>query len=158
MKDIQTLCRNLRLQNGLTLIEVLIVFAIVSILAVVSMPLYQGYRLKTKIGTGIVTLGPLQRLSTEHYFLNGSWPADNLEAGANTPDTYAANFVTSVSLTDTPSPGAIVLTYDNTTLRTLGNKNTLVYYPVVGSNGGGVTWKCDAGTMDMRYRPGNCRT
>lgn len=158
MKVIQTTYREFRRQNGLTLIELLIVFAIISIIAVIGTPLYQGYRLKAKIGTGIVTMAPLQRLSTEHFFLNGSWPADNLEAGAKTPETYAANFVTSVTLTDTPSPGSIMLTYDNTALRALGNRNTIAYYPDVSSGNGGITWKCDAGTMDTRYRPSNCRS
>ena len=70
MKVIQTTYREFRRHNGLTLIELLIVFAIISIIAVIGTPLYQGYRLKAKIGTGIVTMAPLQRLSTEHFFLN----------------------------------------------------------------------------------------
>jgi len=143
-------------QYGLTLIEILVVVAIISIVGLVATPLYQGYTIRTKISSGIATLAPVQRLSTEYFILNESWPSDNAEAGANTPDTYAQNFLTSVAISETPHPGSIILTYDNSTLRMLGNSNTIIYYPV-GDSSGHITWRCDEGTMVERYRPANCR-
>lgn len=143
-------------QLGLTLIEVLTVVAILSILAMVSTPLYQGYQLRVKVGTGAATIAPVQRLATEYFMLNGSWPADNNEAGANAPDSYSINYLTSVAVTESPVPGSIVLTYDASQLRVLGSNNTLIYYPDVAANNGAITWKCDKGTIDDRYRPTNC--
>ena len=144
-------------QAGLTLLELMIVFAIVSILGVISTPLYQGYSLKTKIGTAIPLMAPVQRLATEHYAFTNSWPADNTEAGARVPESYNENYLTSIAITDTPQPGAIVITYDTSQLKVLGSNNTLVYYPVLNGNKT-VTWKCDKGTIADRYRPANCRS
>lgn len=144
-------------QAGLTLIEVLVVIAIASIIAMFGTPIYQGYQLKTKVGSSIVSSVPVQRLVTEYYILNESWPADNAEAGAGTPESYAANYVTRVAVSNTPQSGSIELTYDNVALRTLGNNNTLIFYPDPGANGS-IVWKCDHGTIAMEYRPANCRS
>ena len=104
--------RTLKTQAGLTLLELMAVLAIVSILGVIGTPLYQGYSLKTKVGTAIPLMAPVQRLATEHFILNNSWPADNAEAGARAPGTYTQNYLTSIEITDSPEPGTIVLTYD----------------------------------------------
>lgn len=144
-------------QAGLTLIEVLVVIAIASIIAMFGTPIYQGYQLKTKVGSSIVSSVPVQRLVTEYYILNDDWPADNAEAGAGTPESYAANHVTRVAVRNTPQPGSIELTYDNVALRALGNNNTLIFYPDPGANGS-IVWKCDQGTIAMEYRPANCRS
>ena len=141
-------------QAGLTLIELMIVIAIVSILGVISTPMYQGYKLKTKIGSAIPMIAPVQRLVLEYYVFNNAWPADNAEAGAKEPDTYNVNYLTRIDVTDSPEPGAIRLTYDTSRLRVLGTNNTLIYYPA----DDGTTWKCDAGTLADRYRPANCRS
>ena len=155
MKDSYTQQKRTSNQRGLSLIEILAVVAIISILGVVSTPLYQQYRLKTKVGIGITTMAPVQSLATEHFMLHGSWPADNSEAGAHAPETYSKNFLTSVAVTDSPAPGSIVLTYNSSILKRLGNDNTLIYYP--DESNGYITWKCDKGTLMDRYRPKNCR-
>lgn len=149
--------RTLKTQAGLTLLELMAVLAIVSILGVIGTPLYQGYSLKTKVGTAIPLMAPVQRLATEHFILNNSWPADNAEAGARAPGTYTQNYLTSIEITDSPEPGTIVLTYDTSQLKVLGTDNTLVYYPVLNGTST-VSWKCDKGTIADRYRPATCRS
>ena len=144
-------------QAGLTLIELMTVLAIISILGVIGTPLYQGYSLKTKVGTAIPLMAPVQRLATEHFIFNNSWPADNNEAGARAPDTYDDNYLSSISITDSPEPGSIVLTYDTSQLKVLGTNNTLVFYPVLNGTSS-VSWKCDKGTIADRYRPATCRS
>ena len=157
MKGLKQLRRITSRQRGLTLIEILVVLTIISVLAMLATPLYQGYRLRTKVGVGVTTMAPVQRLATEHFILEGRWPADNAEAGARAPDTYTVNFVSSVAITDSPVPGSIVITYDNSQLRMLGNDNTLIYYPEASSDTS-ITWSCNRGSMNNRYRPANCRT
>lgn len=152
-----TVKRNRRGQNGLTLIELLITMTFVSILGVIGTPMYQGYRVKAKVGTSIVTVAPIQRLAAEYYSIEGLWPADNAEAGASEPTAYATEYIQSLSLTDSPAAGSILITFDNTVLRALGNNNTLVFYPVEDNSGGSIRWECDAGTLKERYRPTNCR-
>ena len=157
MKGLKQLRRITSHQRGLTLIEILVVLTIISVLGMLATPLYQGYRLRTKVGLGVTTMAPVQRLAAEHFILEGRWPADNAEAGARAPDTYTVNFVTSVAITDSPVPGSIEITYDNSRLRMLGNDNTLIYYPEASSDTS-ITWSCDRGSMNNRYRPANCRT
>ena len=143
-------------QNGLTLIEILVVVAIISVIGMVGTPLYQNYKVRTKVGSSLVTMTPVQRLATEYFILNESWPSNNTEAGAKSPETYALNYLTRVAISDIPQPGSIVLTYDNTTLRMLGNKNTIIYYPTTDAYGY-IIWHCDEGTLIDQYRPANCR-
>lgn len=146
---------NHRRQFGLTIIELLTAMAIVSILGVVGTPMYQSYQVKAKVGTSIVTVAPIQRLATEYYSLNGLWPADNAEAGASEPQSYATEYLQSISLTDSPTPGSILITFNNTALRALGSNNTLVFYPAEGNTS--IYWKCNDGTLKERYRPNNCK-
>jgi len=143
-------------QQGLTLIEILAVTAIISIIGMVATPLYQSYKIKAKVGTGVVSIGPIQKQVLEYYSINSIWPADNAEAGAGAPNAYNTNYLVNVELTHSPVPGSIEMTYDSSTLKVLGSNNTLIYYPVV--NSGSISWKCDAGTMNDRYRPAHCRT
>ena len=97
-----------RAQSGLSLLELMAVLAIVSILGVVGTPLYQSYTLKTKVGTGIPIMAPVQRLATEHFVVNDSWPADNAEAGAREPKTYTENYLASIAITDSPPSLALL--------------------------------------------------
>lgn len=145
-----------RAQRGFTLIEVLISVAIISILAMVGTPFYQAYSVRAKVGGDVVTMAPVKQLVIERYIVDDIWPVNNQQAGANDPITYFGNYVNSVTVTEQPVPGSIELNYDDTLLRVLSGKNTIVYYPVAGPNGSIASWQCDEGTMVDRYRPKQC--
>jgi len=71
-----------KVQAGFTLIELMIVIAIVGILAAVALPAYQDYTVRAKISEAIATLGEAKTSVTEYYVTNNqTFPTTNLQAG-----------------------------------------------------------------------------
>jgi len=142
-------------QNGYTLIELLVVCAIISVIAVISMPTYQNFKTRAKVNTDLSLTRPLISSMLESHAMRGTWPADNAEAGIGVPSDYKGEYLISAEITDTPQAGTLTLTYDTRKLPVLRGGNTLVYYAV--ESGGRTVWACDQGTMPDKYRPKNCR-
>lgn len=143
-------------RNGFTLIEVLFVFAIISIISMISVPFYQNYTIRTKISSDFSLIKPLMRSMNLEYALNKQWPASNEEAGAREPEYYKGEYLMSALVTDDPQPGSMILTYDADEIPVLRGTDTLVFYPRVGGGQGG-DWACDQGSIPAKYRPPNCR-
>lgn len=141
--------------NAFTLIELLFVFAIISIIAMVSLPFYQNYSIRTKISGDLLLASPLIRSLDLHYALNREWPSNNAEAGANEPAHYSGEYLMSAQVSDEPQPGTMTLTYDADELPALLGSDTIVFYPGAGAESN--NWKCDQGTIPAKYRPPNCR-
>ncbi|ENW1609727.1 pilin [Neisseria gonorrhoeae] len=82
------------LQKGFTLIELMIVIAIVGILAAVALPAYQDYTARAQVSEAILLAEGQKSAVTEYYLNNGKWPKDNASAGvASTPPTSKANML-----------------------------------------------------------------
>ncbi|EOF8874306.1 pilin [Neisseria gonorrhoeae] len=71
------------LQKGFTLIELMIVIAIVGILAAVALPAYQDYTARAQVSEAILLAEGQKSAVTEYYLNNGKWPKDNDEAGTD---------------------------------------------------------------------------
>ncbi|HFA7410799.1 TPA: pilin, partial [Neisseria gonorrhoeae] len=69
------------LQKGFTLIELMIVIAIVGILAAVALPAYQDYTARAQVSEAILLAEGQKSAVTEYYLNNGEWPKDNTSAG-----------------------------------------------------------------------------
>ena len=132
-------------QQGFTLIELMIVVAIIGILAAVAIPAYQDYTTRAKV-TEVIALGAAAKTSiSEYYLTNGSMPSDEAEAGVNTDSDQSA-YVTGISY----NGGAV--TYDVEIGATTG---TVVFAGTGSENG--VTWACNGGSLEDKYMPANCR-
>lgn len=143
------------MQDGFTLMEILIVIAIASILAMISVPFYQSYTVRAKISGELALMHPLMQRMNEEYSLNNKWPSSNAEAGAHEPTAYRGTYLSSVEVSDTPQVGTMTLTYKEDAIPVLQGSNTLIYYPSVSS--GSHNWQCDQGTIPSKYRPPICR-
>lgn len=137
------------LQQGFTLIELMIVVAIIGILAAVALPAYQDYTKRTHVAEGLTLAGGAKASVTEFYSSMGHFPANHTSAGLAPAADIKGNAVKKVEVT--ANTGLITITYNDK----VENDKTLLLSPVTGA--GSVTWKCKGGDVNLKYRPSNCR-
>jgi len=156
-------------QSGFTLIELMIVIAIIGILAAVAVPAYQDYTVRAKVVEGINLATAAKLGVAESFQSNGVWPADNPSAGVMAAGTITGDYVTSVTIACTGG----CLPADNGTVSVLLNgagidiakipagSDTIVFQAT--DNGGSIEWVCDAAsnagatTVPQQYLPAECR-
>ncbi|HFC3668455.1 TPA: pilin, partial [Neisseria gonorrhoeae] len=86
------------LQKGFTLIELMIVIAIVGILAAVALPAYQDYTARAQVSEAILLAEGQKSAVTEYYLNHGKWPANNGDAGVASPGEIKGKYVESVTV------------------------------------------------------------
>ncbi|HEZ9676863.1 TPA: pilin, partial [Neisseria gonorrhoeae] len=86
------------LQKGFTLIELMIVIAIVGILAAVALPAYQDYTARAQVSEAILLAEGQKSAVTEYYLNHGEWPEDNDKAGVASPSDIKGKYVESVTV------------------------------------------------------------
>src|SRR5918994_3257890 len=96
-------------QKGFTLIELMIVVAIIGILAAIAIPAYQDYTIRSQVTEGLNLAAPAKASVAEVYANRGDWPADNTEAGIGSSASIVGKYVTSVSI----GSGGITVTSGN---------------------------------------------
>ena len=85
-------------QKGFTLIELMIVVAIIGILAAVALPAYQDYTKRSHVSEGLSLAGGAKTAVTEYYSSEGGWPSDNAAAGIASAGSIQGNAVDSVTV------------------------------------------------------------
>ncbi|EMT9574146.1 pilin, partial [Neisseria gonorrhoeae] len=86
------------LQKGFTLIELMIVIAIVGILAAVALPAYQDYTARAQVSEAILLAEGQKSAVTEYYLNHGKWPENNGNAGVASPSDIKGKYVESVTV------------------------------------------------------------
>ncbi|ENY1195738.1 pilin [Neisseria gonorrhoeae] len=86
------------LQKGFTLIELMIVIAIVGILAAVALPAYQDYTARAQVSEAILLAEGQKSAVTEYYLNHGIWPENNTSAGVANPADIKGKYVKSVTV------------------------------------------------------------
>ncbi|HEZ4840662.1 TPA: pilin [Neisseria meningitidis] len=86
------------LQKGFTLIELMIVIAIVGILAAVALPAYQDYTARAQVSEAILLAEGQKSAVTEYYLNHGTWPKNNTSAGVASSSTIKGKYVQSVEV------------------------------------------------------------
>ena len=135
------------LQKGFTLIELMIVVAIIGILAAIALPAYQDYTKRTHVSEGLTLAGGAKASVTEYFSSQGRFPSNNASAGLAAATDIKGNAVTQVAV----ASGKITITYNDK----VTNNATLELSPSSGA--GGVQWSCKGGSVIAKYRPSNCR-
>lgn len=137
--------------SGFTLIEIMIVIAILGILLAIAIPAYSGYAIRGKVANGIVLTAPVKLVLTEFRTNEGTWPADNTSAGL--PASIIGNHVSSLVVTS----NLITITFDSIDAEV--NGKTLTLSGAMASDGGSVIWTCGGAgsTIETRFVPPECR-
>ena len=136
-----------RMQQGFTLIELMIVVAIIGVLAAIALPAYQDYTKRAHVSEGLALAAGAKASVTEYFSSQGKFPSDNVSAGLATD--IKGNAVKSVAV---GTDGLITITYNEK----VKDGATLQLSPTSGA--GGVQWKCKAGTnLDPKWLPSVCR-
>ncbi|HRD71348.1 MAG: pilin [Legionella sp.] len=132
-------------QKGFTLIELMIVIAIIGILAAIAIPAYQDYTIRARVAEGLNLASSAKLAVSETTITNNAIPATQAETGYVTP--APTENVASIAI----SAGTITITYTPAA----GN-GTLTMVPTLQTNGD-VSWDCTGGTLLPKYRPASCR-
>lgn len=153
-----------RVQQGFTLIELMIVVAIIGILAAIAIPAYQDYTKRAHVSEGLSLAAGAKTAVTEYYstnnlFISGTG-AKNASYGLATNTDISGNAVKDVAVL---ASGVVQIRY-----RTQVTDNAVLYLnPTVSA--GGIQWSCSTtigsgvtalgttATLDSKYVPSNCR-
>lgn len=129
-----------KMQHGFTLIELMIVVAIIGILAAIAIPAYQDYTIRAQVSEGLSLAAAAKAAVAETYLNTGVAPANRTAAGmsANVGDTQG-KYVTSLGVTN----GVLLITFNQTATNAALKTQTLGITPYL-SVDKSVIWKCGA--------------
>jgi type IV pilus assembly protein PilA len=149
--------RKMQQQQGFTLIELMIVVAIIGILAAVAIPSYQDYTARAQVTEAVGLSSGFKTGMAEHYADKGIWPPFITSVG----DTTSGKYVASIAIT---AGAGLATTLEMTaTMKATGvNSGIAGATYVLSTVDGGKQWACgqlasSPGTLASKYLPGACK-
>lgn len=148
-----------QLQKGFTLIELMIVVAIIGILAAVAIPAYQDYTGRAQVTEAVTVAFGFKTGFAEYYGNHGQWPDHLTQVG----DTISGKFVSAVTIAaGGGSTGTIVI---QAAMKSTGVNTKIANGKfAISSSSGGINWDCGTlgnsaanTTLDSKYLPGACK-
>nr|WP_199045308.1 pilin [Dyella sp. ASV24] len=142
-------------QKGFTLIELMIVVAIIAILAAIAIPQYQNYITKSQFSESQTIADGLKTPIVEYYNQTGNCPT-NTTTGFVTNVSYSGKYVAKADIAGTAPSCTVTVTFkpQGSVSKPLGGYNVVITGNV--GNGGAVTWSCASATIEGKYMPQVC--
>jgi len=142
----------MRKQQGFTLIELMIVVAIIGILAAIAIPAYQDYTIRAQVSEGLNLTGACKAAVTEYYQDQGDFPADNNTAGLEAAANITGKYTVSVTV------GALGICQAAFGNDANSNITGAVLTMTPTDNAGSVSWACSgADPLVAKWLPAACR-
>jgi len=137
----------MRKQTGFTLLEMMLVVAIIGILAAIAIPAYQDYTVRVRVTEGLNLAAAAKLAVAETTLSTNKLPATQSATGYQSP--AATPNVASITIADQTAEITIKYT-------ALAGDGTIILTPTIQDNGD-LTWSCKSGTLLAKYRPVSCR-
>lgn len=149
-------------QRGFTLIELMIVVAIVGILASVAIPAYSDYTVRAKVTEGIAAAGAAKTSVADYYYANNALPTSNSEAGLGSSTSYSTDVISEITVLASDSGGdgdGIIEVAFKAIGGGVEESDKIVLIPNTSQSG--VIWKCSVEgltpALPAKYAPASCR-
>ena len=139
------------LQRGFTLIELMIVVAIIAILAAIAIPAYQDYTIRAQVTDGLSLASGAKTAVAEYYQNRGGFPGTNADAGIASAASIRGQFVAD---TQVVGSGLVQVRYGNNVNVKISGSTVLL---TPSDRGGSMEWDCSSGNIANRYLPTQCR-